>query len=206
MNPRALLRPGARLYHVTDAASWPLIQHHGLMSASRLVALFGGDPDKLSHNRDGYVTLSHPEHGQATLRRQYLRDETLSPRLASDVTCEAYRRFINAHVYFWPRRRRADALDRFEAERAQIVLSLPVEAVVSLGTVLLASPINGGGVFDRQMPALARRRHPGLYRPLSAMTERVVELAVEGGLPPGLDWRIEPSQATDRSTANTPSP
>ena len=195
MNPRALLDPKARLYHVTDVASWPLIQRHGLLSAARLVTLFGAAPELLARNRDSYVTLDHPEHGRATLRRQWLREGPLKPRLADGVTCEEYRRFINAHVYFWPRLGRAEALNRFESGRAQIMLSLPVEAILRLGVTLLASPINAGGVFDRQKPALARRRHPGLYQPLASMTEPVKELAVLDGLPPGLDWRVEAGQS-----------
>ena len=154
--------------------------------------LFGADPVLLSRNRDRYVTLQHPENGQATLRRQWLRDATLGPRLAEDVDCEAYRRFINAHVYFWPTAGRAAALDRFEAGRKQVVLSLPVAEVLLLGVTLLGSPINAGGVFDRQPPALARRRHPGLYQPLVGMREPVAEIAIPGGLPPGLPWQITP--------------
>ncbi len=190
MTARALLRPGARLYHVTDAASLPLIERHGLLSAERLVALFEGDPAQLGENRDAYVTLTHAQHGVATLRRQWLREASLAPRLASCTTCADYRRHINSQVYFWPDQARAAALERFEPSRQQLVLSLPVEAVLALGVVLLASPINAGGVFDRQPPATARRRHAGLYRPLAEMAEPVAELAVAGGLPPGLPWRI----------------
>jgi len=190
MNPRALLRPGARLYHVTDAASLPLIERHGLMSAERLIALFGADPAQLGDNRDAYVTLEHPLHGTATLRRQWLREASLAPRLAPGITTGEYRRYINSQVYFWPLQARAAALERFEASRRQVVLSLPVEAVLALGVTLLASPINAGGVFDRQPPATARRRHPGLYRPLVGMAEPVAELAVLAGLPPGLPWSI----------------
>ena len=190
MNPKALLRPGAQLWHVTDAASWPIIQQHGLLSAERLVELFAGDASLLGLNRDRYLTLSHPTHGLATLRRQWLRDATLQPRLMEGVTCDAYRRFINAHVYFWPAAGRAAALDRFEAGRAQITLSLPVAALLRLGVTLLGSPINAGGVFDRQPPATARRRHPGLYQPLFGMREPVAEVAIHGGLPPGLPWSI----------------
>jgi hypothetical protein len=200
VSPRALLRPDARIWHVTDAASLPLILRHGLLSAERLVALFGADPALLGRNRDRYVTLSHPMHGTATLRRQWLRDAVLAPRLAPGVTPEAYRRFINSQVYFWPERARAEALDRFEPSRSQVVLSLPVAA---LGVPLLASPINAGGVFDRQPPATARRRHPGLYQTLESMTEPVAELAIPGGLPPGLPWAIH---SAARSTSSTASP
>jgi len=195
----ALLRPGARGFHATDRAALPLILRHGLLPAEALCALFAvPEPRRgalLGQNRDRYERLDHPALGTAWLRRQSLREAPLAARLAPGVTPEGWRRFINAHVFLFASRARALRLAGSEPGRDQVVLGFELAALRAAGLTLLASPINAGWAGDRQPPGRRRLRNPGLYAPVESLAPGapVAELAVPGGLPPGLPFTLEPA-------------
>ena len=174
-------------FHVTDADALPSIARHGLLSAEALCTLFDmADAGTLSsRNRDRYVPLTHPVHGTAALRRQKLHDRALGPHLADGVTAEAWRRFINAHVFFWVSAGMAETLRRAEPGRRQVVLALRSAALLGSGLPLLAAPVNGGAV-PRAAPRDGRLRGLGLYRPVHALPAcaTVKEVAVPARIPP----------------------
>ena len=177
------------LLHVTDAAALASIARHGLLSAEALCALFEV-PDAealLGRNRNRAVTLRHPVHGMATLRRQKLHEAGLAPRLGPGLTPACWRRFINARVFFWVSDRDARVLARAEPGRVQVTLRLATAALIEAGLALAAAPVNGGSV-DRMPPGRGRRREPELYRPVAAIGpgERVREVALPGAVPPAL--------------------
>lgn len=177
------------LLHVTDADSLPLIERHGLLPAEALCALFeAADAEALlGRNRDRYVTLRHPVHGCAALRRQKMQDRGLRTRLGPGLTPACWRRFLNAHVFFWVKERDAVALDRAEPGRRQVTLRLRTSVLVEAGLPLMASPVNGGAL-DRAKPGTGRAREPGLYRPVQVVAagETVREVAVRGPIPADL--------------------
>jgi hypothetical protein len=177
------------LLHVTDSTALPLIGRHGLLSAEALCALFAvpGAEALLAANRDRYVTLRHPIHGEAALRRQKMPEAGLAARLGPGLTPGCWRRFINAHVFFWVKERDARALDGAEPGRAQVTLRLRTAVLVAAGLQVLASPVNGGSL-DRAKPGTGRAREPGLYRPVHAVApgEVVREVAVRGSITPDL--------------------
>lgn len=174
---------------MTDAAALPLIARHGLLSAEALCALFAtpGAEALLASNRRGYVTLRHPAHGEASLRRQLMPDRGLAARLAPGLTPACWRRFINAHVFFWVRQKDARGLDGAEPRREQVTLRLRTAVLVEAGLPLLASPVNGGSL-DRAKPGTGRARGPALYRPVDmvAAGEAVREVAIRGRIAPDL--------------------
>lgn len=174
---------------MTDLAVLPLIARHGLLSAEALCRLFEVPEAEalLSANRRGYVALRHRVHGDASLRRQLMPDKGLAARLAPGLSPACWRRFINAHVFFWVRAADAGRLDAAEPGRAQVTLRLSTARLLAAGLVLHASPINGGAL-DRQPPARRRLRDRGLYREVGTLApdEPVREVALRGALPPGL--------------------
>lgn len=175
------------LFHVTDEAALPLIARHGLLSAEALCALFEhpGAEALLGANRTRYVTLTHPMHGTAALRRQKMPERGLAARLGQDLTPACWRRFINAHVFFWARKADATRLGKAEPGRAQVTLRLSTAVLVEAGLPLLASPVNGGAL-DRATPGTGRLREPSLYRPAATVSARagVREVALRGAVPP----------------------
>jgi hypothetical protein len=177
------------LFHVTDEAALPLIARHGLLSAEALCALFE-HPEAdllLARNRERYVTLTHPAHGTAALRRQKMPEQGLAARLGDGLTPACWRRFINAHVFFWVREKHARGLNDAEPGRAQGTVRLRTAVLVEAGLPLLASPVNGGAL-DRSRLGTGRRREPGLYRPIGSvhLDREVHEIAIRGIVPPEL--------------------
>jgi hypothetical protein len=175
------------LFHVTDEAALPLIARHGLLSAEALCALFAhAEADMLlARNRERYVTLTHPIHGTAALRRQKMPERGLAARLGQGLTPACWRRFINAHVFFWVRQADATRLGAAEPGRMQVTLRLSTAVLVEAGLPLLASPVNGGSL-DRAKAGSGRLREPGLYRPAAEVMARagVREVALRGAVPP----------------------
>ncbi len=176
------------LFHVTGEAALPLIRRHGLLCAEALCDLFGVAPaarDRLlARNRDGFVILEHPLHGQAALRRQVMPDRALAPRLAPGLACAEWRRFINRHVFLWAKRSDALRLERADPERRQVTLALRTAALLEAGLPLFVSPVNGGAI-DRSPPGTGRRRGPDLYRPVALLTRGcpVREAAIPDRIP-----------------------
>jgi hypothetical protein len=172
---------------VTDEAALPLIARHGLLSAEALCGLFEV-PDSgalLAANRARYVTLRHPVYGEAALRRQKMHDAGLAPRLGLGLTPACWRRFINAHVFFWVSHTMAARLAAAEPARRQVVLALRTAVLVEAGVRLAASPVNGRAV-PRMPASLGPRREPALYRDVASLgpDEPVKEVALPGGVAP----------------------
>jgi len=176
------------LFHVTRVAAVPSIRRHGLLSAEALCRLFGlaeADADVLlGRNREQWVELGHPEHGRAVLRRQTMPDRALAVRLAPGVTAEAWRRFINRHVFLWTAARDAHKLAAADPDVPQVVLRFDTAALIALGLDLHAAPVNGGAI-DRRPPASGHRRGPDLYTAVVRLPARarVREVVIPQAVP-----------------------
>ncbi len=174
---------------MTDEAALALIARHGLLSAEALCRLFAvpGAEALLATNRNAYVTLRHPVHGEAALRRQKMHDAGLAPRLGPGLTPACWRRFINAHVFFWVTRGMAERLVAAEPARRQVMLEFRTAVMLEAGARLVASPVNGGAI-PRTPAAHGPRREPALYRDVASLAPRepVKEVALAGGLAPAV--------------------
>ena len=185
MSRFATLRPA--LFHVTERSAIPSIRERGLLSAASLCALFGVAEAALDANRSGWMTLRHADHGEATLRRQFLPDGPLQARLAPDHTPTSWRRFINRHVFLSLSRARAERFLRFEAYRDQVVLQWQTQALLDHGVALAGCRYNNG-MIDRSPPSRRRLRSPEDYRPITdavdpASIKEVIAAAIPSCIP-----------------------
>ncbi|MCS6855835.1 MAG: hypothetical protein NZ523_13940 [Elioraea sp.] len=179
------------LFHATCAEAVPSILRHGLFSAEALCRLFGLAEEEravlLRRNRPAWVELQHAVQGRAWLRRQLMPDRGLAPRLAEGVSPEAWRGFINRHVFLWVARRDADRLAAADPEVPQCVLRLATAVLIAEGLALAAAPVNGGAI-DRRPAGKGPRRGPELYRPIARLSPcaRVREVAIADHIPPAI--------------------
>ncbi|HUN40960.1 MAG TPA: hypothetical protein VMU81_11755 [Acetobacteraceae bacterium] len=107
------------VWHVIEAeGAGPWLATTGLLPAATLLRLAGTPTDLFpSHegaNRDDFQRVAFGDRCEAILRQQIMPDRWLIPTLAGAYTGQpaAWRRVINAHVFFWPDERRRDAFIR----------------------------------------------------------------------------------------------
>ena len=170
-----------------------------------LCELHGLDPDErqalLSANRTAWRRLSHPAHGEAWLRRQFLPEAPLQARLAPGLTPEAWRRFINSHVFLSVSLAGAGRLRRFEAARDQVVLQWRTADLLADGLRLNGCRFNNG-MIDRSPPGRRRLRSPGDYRDVRGEPDpgAVKEVAILHAIPPTLPFALAAPDVTPSGT------
>lgn len=196
MSFEAFLRRFPTLHHVADAAALSGIRQHGLLSAKSLCHLFevpaAARPALLTRNRNGYQDLTHNVHGEASLRRQHLRDVPLRSRLDPALEPGQWRRFINASIFFHVSRARAESLVAFEPGRKQSILTWNTNDLLTAGVKLWLSRYNNGTVVDRLPLDKQRRRSFSDYVPAEAMPPGmpVKEVAAQRCIPPGIPFTV----------------
>ncbi len=191
-----LLRDCPTLYHMAERGSWPSIREHGLLSTSALLDLYGiAGVERAAiegQRRPGSVALDHPALGRAVIRDQKpMSDAGLRRCLMDGLTPEDWYRLLNGKVFLWLTRARLLRLlsARPYRDAEHDVLELDTAALVGAyrGAITL-SPINSG--TTARFP-VARGRATFLpigdypyhhWRTRRSRGERVVELAVEGGV------------------------
>lgn len=201
-----LLRDCPVLYHMAERGSWPSIQRHGLLSTSALLDRFevtGGRREVIeAERRSEGVVLEHPHLGRATIRDQKPMDDAGLARCLQDgLTPKEWYRILNARVFMWLTRDRLHRLLTAKPYRSleHDVLELDAASLVAAYRERITlSPINSGAtkpfpaprgrdtflpIADYPYAEWRRRRKAG---------ERVVELAVTGGMPDAerFVWRV----------------
>ncbi|MCR0985652.1 DUF7002 family protein [Roseomonas populi] len=192
------------LFHVTDPEALPGIAANGLLSTEALVALYDVPPEDrpalLDHNRGrGNFTRLHREGlPGATLRDQWMPDvpltQTLRGAYANDPI--AWRRHINAHVFFWLNKPQAERLARVNRARAQTVLAFDTARLLAAhASHAFTTPINTGiaqGLYGR--PGSPRDEHT--FQPVTAYPRPdrrpPKELAIRHGVPDATAYLIQP--------------
>lgn len=185
------------LYHMAARGSWPLIRKHGLLGTRALLDLFevGGEEREaiLSRRRPEGVRLDHPVHGEATVRDQKpMSDRGLEACLQDGMTPEDWYRLLNERAFLSLSRKRLLRLLQARPYRgdAHDVIELSTAPLVeSYRDAITLAPINTG--FTARYPAprgastfLRIEDYPyAHWRRKRAKGERVVELAVTGGIP-----------------------
>ncbi len=192
-----LLRDCPTLYHMAERGSWPSIREHGLLSTSALLDLYGAQGAERAaiegQRRPGPVTIERPAFGRAVIRDQKpMSDAGLRRCLTDGLTPEDWYRLLNGKVFFWLTRARLLRLLNAGPYRnaEHDVLELDTASLVAAyREAITLSPINSGTTM--RFPVARGRatflpigEYPYAYwRTKRPRGERVVELAVEGGVP-----------------------
>lgn len=106
MSPEELAEKHPYLYHSTRASALDSIAKHGLLSTSRMLALFDMPmAERLvaeAARRPGDVRLAHPVHGEAWLTDNIpLSFKALAACLDDGLTPADWMRLLNRRVFFW---------------------------------------------------------------------------------------------------------
>jgi hypothetical protein len=177
-----------RVYHVSEAGSWPSIQRHGLLSVGALLDLFevtGPEREELmTARRANSVTLSHPQHGRAVVRDQKPVSEAKLADCLLDMTPAEWLRLLNSRVFFWLDPQRLDELlaAKKYRERSHEVLTFDTASLLSAhGHHASLSPINSGStLYKPAARGTITFRSIALYDILERRAP--VELTIESGV------------------------
>lgn len=210
MSPEELAARHPRLFHLTDPLAWPGILRHGLLSASRLLALFEVPAaERLAverARRPGPVTLAHPAHGRAVLSDNLpLSEKALAACLDDGLSPADWLGLLNARVFFWPDERSlaAHLAARFLRGKPRLLLVFDTRPLLRAHAERVdLAPINTGSTIRR--PA---RRGRATFTPLLALPyphwrrlrgglDSVREVTVRDAVPDAADHLIETRELT----------
>ena len=167
MTPERFAEVYPRLYHMANAAAWPSIQRHGLLSTSALLDLYGvtgPERERIERQRrPAAVPIAHAEYGETFINDQRpMTDETLGPALI-DMTPSEWYAHLNSRVFFWVGEARLERLLNTYRDRDKIVLVLDTARVMARHAAqTMLSPINSG--FSLRY---AVKRGRGTFLPLA---------------------------------------
>ena len=198
----ARLQLPAHIYHLAEAANWPSIQRHGLLSTSALLDLTALP----KYERDRYEQQHRPHHRELPGGIQ-IRDQKPLPARALERCLVGLRpsewyQLLNRKVFFWLDADRLNRQRRACEPRPQVVLIVDTERLLSRHAERIAlSPINSGNA--RRKPAvrgkatfvpyeewlesgwsseaigLGTRRRATSHRPVELTVERAVQDIME---------------------------
>lgn len=152
-----------RIYHLAEAANWPSIQRHGLLSASRLMEVAGltrSDRDRLERTQ----RLVHTELCNGVqIRDQRPMPSTALAQCLCDMEPADWYAMINRRVFFWLDVERLNRQKAACEPRPQVVMAVDTTALVAAYEQRVAvTPINTGNA--RRKPA---RRGAATFVPLA---------------------------------------
>lgn len=194
---RELLSDCPTLFHMAERGSWSSIRKHGLLSTSALlnaVGLTGVERHRIeSQRRPENVTLRHKALGEVVIRDQKPMDDAgLNRCLQDGITPAEWYRLLNGRVFFWLTKDRLHRLLSAAAyqDSDHDVLELDAAQLITAHrSAITLSPMNSG--CTKPMPHPRGRGtftsiadYPyAHWRSRRKRGERVVELAVTGGVP-----------------------
>ena len=203
LTPEILVQHYPRLYHMAEENSWGSIQHHGLMSTTALLDLFGyaGPERELieSNRRSKSVTIEHPDHGKAVIRDNIPMRESALEKCLQEYTPREWYEVLNRRVFFWLSWERLFRLLRAREYRKkrQTVLTLDTARLLERHAARVTlSPINSGATLynpPHRGPTTFQRikDYPIAYwRRKRPWSDAVVELAVDYSVPDVRDLTI----------------
>jgi hypothetical protein len=152
-----------RIYHLAEAANWPSIRRHGLLSAGRLMEVAGltmSDRDRLMRTQ----RLTHTElRNGVQIRDQCPMPPTALAQCLCDMEPADWYAMINARVFFWLNVNRLNRQKGACELLPQGVMAVDTGALVAAYERRVAvTPINTG--HARRKPA---RRGPATFVPLA---------------------------------------
>lgn len=151
------------VYHLAEAANWPSIRAHGLLSASRLIEAAG----LRGAARKGLEAEQRPSHtvlpSGVAIRDQKPMPPAALAKCLHGMTPAQWYATINARVFFWLDPDRLNRQRAASEPRAQVVLTVDAAKLVDAHAKRVAlTPINTGNA--RRAPA---RRGLATFVPLA---------------------------------------
>jgi hypothetical protein len=193
-----------RLFHMTEAGSWPSVQRHGLLSTSALLDLFEVAERERgaleSARRPETVKITHPAHGTAWIRDNKPINETVLRRTLVGMSEVQWYRTLNARVFFWLSQKRLDGLLRSPSyrDRTHDILTLDTKALLQAhGDHTELAHLNSGAVHPgANYPRGAGTfctigEYPWRERVRVARAQPIVELTVPWAVPDAADFVID---------------
>ena len=152
MSPEDLAARYPCLYHVTGPSAFDGIKRHGLLPTNELLTLFEASEseryDIATRRRPKSVTLSHPEHGRATISDNApLSERRLAKCLDDNLTVSDWLKILNSKVFFWADKGRLNTHlnARLNRNRERLVLVFDTLRLAQLdGPRMELSPFNTG--------------------------------------------------------------
>lgn len=195
VTPREIADVYPRLYHMAEAGTWDSIRNHGLLSTSRLLTLFEVD-DIERHKieatrRPKSIPITHARHGSAVVRDQKPLIESKLRGSLRACTPEEWYRLLNSRVFFWLTEARLKTLvcAREYAGAEHTVLTVDTYGLaVAYEQQITLAPMNTGNTQPFAHPRgpdtfMRMRDYPFEARAKYGNNGRIVELAVDGGVP-----------------------
>lgn len=177
------------LYHVAHASALPQLQRHGLLSTKAIVNLLELPQAQrtvlTAERRPGQVPLHHPVYGSFYLRDQKPLHLKALANCLDGITPSQWLQLLNARVFLWASRERANKLLQAREYRglSQLLLELDARPLLTRHLDQAAvTRINTGSVIRK---AARRSRHsfiPLNDFPASPKTE-IVEVAILNAIP-----------------------
>jgi hypothetical protein len=183
------------LYHMAESETWESIRARGLLSTAALLALFEVPEARRfeieSRRRPSSVEITHPTHGRAVIRDQNPLIESQLVRALRGCTAEEWYRLLNSRVFFWLSKERLHTLlcAKTYAAANHTVLTVDTLSLVRTHQNLITlAAMNTGNTrpfpHPRSPDTFKRMQdYPFQERARYGPNGRVVELAVEGGVP-----------------------
>lgn len=202
MSPEEFANRHPFLYHITWPQAVPGIERHGLLSTSRLLALYElpqAQRDVLEGTRRPQrVTLTHPLHGEAIITDNIpLSEAALAACLDDGLKPKDWLRVLNRRVFFWADEKNMEGHLSSRAVRGlkRVVLTIDtLRLVTDYHDRVELSAINTGSTIRR--PA---RRGLKTFSPVAGHTyaewtrlrggkDKLKEVAVVDGIPDVMNY------------------
>jgi hypothetical protein len=190
------------VYHLADAANWPSIRQHGLMSARRLI--------DLHQPQDSGAARRHRPTNRSLAEGVLIRDQKPMPPkalarcLRNGLEPEDWYELLNSKVFFWMDPRRLNRQRLACKDSPQIVLVLDAtRLLLNYCSSAAVTPINTGNArrraaFRNVSTFVAYQRWrtdgweaeviPGAHR--RDRNHRPVELAIPDAVPDVIDYLV----------------
>jgi hypothetical protein len=160
---KVLMKLPDRVYHLAEAANWPSIQRHGLLSAGRLIQTSElAEADRVRLERGQRLTHTELSSG-VQIRDQRPMPPAALERCLCGMSPADWYATINARVFFWVDVERLNRQRAACEPRPQVVMAVDTAALVAAYDERVAViPINTGNA--RRKPA---RRGAATFVPLA---------------------------------------
>jgi hypothetical protein len=165
----------ARVYHMTEAVNWPMIEREGLLSTSRLLDLAGvGGAERVALERRQRVRSATLLNGAVIRDQTPMPPAALARCLRGGLTPEDWYAELNRRVFFWFDTERLNRQRRACGASAQIVVVIDAPAMLARhgGRATLTAFNTGNAAVRRSCPTRIgssrdgrrRRRRSGFVR------------------------------------------
>jgi hypothetical protein len=203
----------ARAYHLAEAANLPSIKRHGLLSASRLLALAGAGREERARRERTHRPEREVLTDGIVIRDQKPMSPALLGRCLIGTTPAEWYALLNSKVFFWFDDGRLERLARTYRPIPMVVLVLDTAGLLTRHAARAAvTPINTGNARPYRGHSAAPRgratfvpyatwldsgwasERAGLGLPPRATAPKPAELVIEDAVPDAMELLVEARQ------------